>query len=121
MITVGMNHRAGYVHPRQSSSNHVDAGLLKHFSDGAVRGVLAGFDNAGDRRPHEVVGAFDQKHLLIANDHSGHAWQPQWRMSDVPTKLDDEFGNRHNQNTWPRRITTSGRFSTAGPWRGSSL
>jgi hypothetical protein len=32
VITVGMNGWAGHVHPGQSSSNHVDAGLLKHFS-----------------------------------------------------------------------------------------
>lgn len=115
MIAVGMNYRAGYLHRGQSPSNHVDTGLFKHFSDGTVRRVLAGFDNAGDRGPCQVIGAFDQKHLLIAYDHSRRTRQPQWRMSDAPTKLDDEFGDRHNQKVCPRRITRSGRFSTAGP------
>jgi hypothetical protein len=95
MITVGMNHRASYVHPGQSSSNHVDAGFFKHFSDGTVGRVLAGFHDAGDRGPCQVVGALYQKHLLIADDHCRRTWQPQWRLSDVPTKFDDEFGDRH--------------------------
>jgi hypothetical protein len=96
VIAVGMNYLAGNVHPGQSSGNRMDAGLFKHFSDGTVRRVLARLDDARDRGPSLVVGAFDQKHLLIANDHSGHARQPQWRMSDVPAKLGDEVGDRHN-------------------------
>lgn len=97
MVAVGVDYRAGDVHPRQSSGSHVDAGLLKHFSSSAVRRVLARFDNAGDRGPCLVVGALDQEHLLITDDDSGHARQPQWCMSDVPTKLDDEIGDRHTQ------------------------
>jgi hypothetical protein len=97
VITVGMNYWTRHVYPGQASGNHVDAGLFKHFSDGTVRRVLARFDDAGNRGPSLVVGAFDQKHLLIANDHSSDTWQPQWRVSDVPTKLNDEFGDRHNQ------------------------
>jgi len=97
MITVGMDYRAGHVHPGQSSGNRVDTGLFKHFSYGTVSRVLTRFDNAGDRRPCQVIGAFYQKHLLIADDDSGRTRQPQWRSSDVPTKLDDEFGDRHTQ------------------------
>ena len=89
----------------------MDTGLLKRFSNGAVRGVLARFDNAGDRGPCLVVGAFDQKHVLIANDNCGYTWQPQWRMSDMPTKLDDEFGDRHIKCLTPDRDQDTSAFT----------
>jgi hypothetical protein len=37
----------------------------------------------------------DQEHPLIADNYRGYPGQPQRRMPDVPTKLDDEFGYRH--------------------------
>ena len=95
MVAVGVNCWAGHVHPGQSPGNRVDAGLLKHFSDGTVRWVFAGFHNAGDRSPGAIIGAFDEEHLLTANDHSGYTWQPQRRVPDVPAELNDEIGNRH--------------------------
>ena len=95
LITVGMNHWARHVHPGQPTGNRVNAGFFKHFSDGTVRWVLARVDDAGDRGPRPVVGTFDQKRLLIASNHCRDGWQPQRRMADVPTKLDDEFGDRH--------------------------
>ena len=95
LITVGMNHWARHVHPGQPTGNRVNAGFFKHFSDGTLRWVLARVDDAGDRGPRPVVGTFDQKRLLIASNHRRDGWQPQRRMADVPTKLDDEFGDRH--------------------------
>lgn len=89
----------------------MDAGLLKHFSNGAVRGVLAGFQNAGDGGPCLVVGAFDQQHVLIANDNCGNTWQPQWCVSDVPTKLDDEGGDRHIKCLTPDRDQDTSAFT----------
>jgi hypothetical protein len=49
--------------------------------------------------------------VLIANDNCGHAWQPQWRMSDVPTKLDDEFGDRHIKCLTPDRDQDTSAFT----------
>ena len=92
-----MNYRAGYRHQGQSPGNHTDTCLFQHFSYGTVCRVLAGFDNAGDGGPGQVIGALDQQNLLIADDDSGRTRQPQGQLSDVPTKLDDEFGDRHTQ------------------------
>jgi hypothetical protein len=97
MITIGVHGWAAHVHPGQSAGDRLDAGLLKHFAHSTVRGILARFDDAGNRGPGVVVGALHQKHLLIANDHSGHPRHPQWCMTDVPTKFNDEFGDRHTQ------------------------
>jgi len=52
-----------------------------------------------------------------------------WRMSDVPTKRDDEIGNRHNQlfNSTRRSATPAAQdyyvrpVQHCRPWRGSSL
>jgi hypothetical protein len=61
-----------------------------------------------------VIGAFDQQHLPIADDHSGHRRQPQRRMSDAPTKLDDEFGDRHSHLFSRDRDHPMSRANTSG-------
>ena len=117
VITVGMNYRRASRAPRPIVRQRRGCrSRVKHFSDGTVRRVLAGLNDAGDRGPRLVVGAFDQKHLPIANDHSGHTRQPQRRMSDVPTKLDDEFGDRHHQSLKTFvRAGSPGRADSARP------
>lgn len=97
MIAVCVNHRIGHVYPGQPSGDYVNAGLFKHLSNSAVRWVLARFDNPGHRCPRLVVGPLDQEHLLIANHDGADGRQPHRCVSDVPTKLDDEFRNRHSQ------------------------
>ena len=42
------------------------------------------------------LSAVDQEHLLAANDHRGYGEQPQRRIPDVASKLDDEFRYRHS-------------------------
>ncbi len=113
VIAIGMNYRASHVDPGQSSSNHMDTGLFQDFSNGTIRRILARVDHAGDRGPCVVIRALDQKHLLIADDHSRRTRQPQWGMSDVPTKLSDEFGNRHTQLS-NRAVSSAAPCSAAG-------
>jgi hypothetical protein len=112
VIAVGMNRWAGHVYPSQTFRGRADAGLLKYFSHSTVRRVLAGFDNAGDRRPGTIIRASDEKHLITADDHSGDTGQPQRRMTNMPTKLNDEIGNWHTQF-----LTGAENFFTAFPCR----
>ena len=87
---------AGDVHPGQPSRGHVYTGFLQHFSHRTVGRVLPWVDDPGHRGPGVVVGPFDQQHLLIADDDGGDGEQPQRCVSHVPTKLDDEFRDRHS-------------------------
>ena len=82
-----------------------DAGLLQRLARRGDGGLLAGVDDARDRRPVPVVGALDQQHLVAAAYDGGDAGQPERVVADLLAERDHEVGDRaHDSQRLDHRL-----------------
>jgi hypothetical protein len=104
LVAVPVDDDAGDADGRETDRLGRHVRLLEDLAHGRVGGVLAGVDDAGDRRPRAGVGTADQEDVVPLRHDGGDAGEPERGGADRLAEGQDEVGRGHGASL-PRRAS----------------